>query len=62
MEQGGGANALRLALERGAVSELDVLKVLDGLEMAVDERRMGEGPEVFGGLEFWRIDPLCQGN
>src|SRR5215831_12291709 len=55
MEQRGGANALGLALETGAVGELRVFEFLDVLEMAVDEWRVGERPEVFGWLQFGRI-------
>ena len=55
MEQRGGADTLRLALEGGAVGKLSLFKLLDGREMAVDQRRVGERPEMFGWLEFWRI-------
>jgi hypothetical protein len=40
----------RLALEAGTVSELDVFELLDALEMAVDQRRIGEVPEVLSWL------------
>ena len=55
VEQGGRADALGLALERGAVGELGVFELLDAVEMAVDERRVGQRPEVLGGLQFGRV-------
>jgi hypothetical protein len=55
VEEGGGANAVWLALKRGAMSELRLFELLDALEMAVHQRGVGEGPEMLGGLEFWRI-------
>lgn len=55
MEQRGGADALRLALERGAVGELRLFELLDALEMAVNQRGVGEGPEMLGGLELRRV-------
>jgi hypothetical protein len=35
VEHGGGADALWLALEMGAVGELGLFEFLDGLEMAI---------------------------
>ena len=55
MEQRGGANAIGLALERGAVGQLRLFELLDGLEMAVVEGRVGQRPEMLGGLEFGGI-------
>ena len=46
MEERGGADTFGLALERRAVSELRVFEFLDALEMAVDERSVGERPPV----------------
>jgi hypothetical protein len=50
MEQRGGANALGLALERCTVGELRLLELFDTVEMAIDQRRVGERPEVLGWL------------
>jgi hypothetical protein len=55
VEEGGGANAVRLALQRCAVGKPCLLEVLDTLEMAINQRCVGERPEVFSRLEFWRI-------
>jgi len=55
MEQRGGANALGLALQCRAIGQLRVLELLDALEMAIDERRVGQRPQVLGWLEFRRI-------
>ena len=52
MEQCRRANALWLALERGAVGELRFFELLDAVEMAVEQRRVGERPEVFSWLQF----------
>ncbi len=52
MEKRRRANTIELALERGAPSELGVFEILDGSEMLIDERRIGQWPEMFGGLEF----------
>ena len=50
MEERGGANALGLALERGAVSQLRLFELLDAVEMAVVEGRVGERPQMFSRL------------
>lgn len=50
MEQRSGADALGLPLEGGTPSKLSVFEVLDGGEMLVDQRRIGERPEMLGGL------------
>jgi hypothetical protein len=44
VEEGGGADALWLALQRRAVIQLRLFELLDGLEMAVDERLVGQRP------------------
>jgi len=54
MEQRGGANALVLALETGAVGELDVFELVDTFKLAVDEWLVGERPEMFSWLQFGR--------
>src|SRR5262245_12818457 len=55
VEEGGGADPLRLVLERGAAGQLGLFELLDGREMAVHEHGVGERPQVFGGLEFGGI-------
>ena len=52
MEQGRGADALRLALEVGAAGKLDVFELLDAGEVPVHQDRVGEWPEMLGGLQF----------
>jgi hypothetical protein len=42
MEEGGGADEVRLALEPGAVGELDVFELLDAFKMAIEQRRVDE--------------------
>ncbi len=54
MEEGGGADEIGLALEDDAPLCLDVFQVVDRREVAVDEDRVAERPEVLGGLEFRR--------
>ncbi|HEV8192685.1 MAG TPA: hypothetical protein VGP82_14560, partial [Ktedonobacterales bacterium] len=41
--------------EGDATRGLDVFELLDGGEMAVDQRRIGQWPEVLGRLELGRI-------
>jgi hypothetical protein len=55
MEQRCRADALGLALEDRAVGQLRLFELLDGLKMAVDERHVGQRPQMLGGLEFGRI-------
>jgi hypothetical protein len=55
MEQSRGADALRLALEGGAVGELDVFQLLDAREMPIHQTAIGQRPEMLSGLEFGRV-------
>src|SRR5262249_54449015 len=55
VKQRRGANALRLALERGAVGQLHRVEHLDAREVTVDEGRVGQGPQLLSRLEFRRI-------
>ena len=55
MEQRRGADEGGLCLECDTVLGLRVFQVHNAGEMAIDERRIGEGPEMFGGLELGRI-------
>ncbi len=55
VEQGGGADEVGPRLKGDAACGLGVLKVVDGGEMAVGERGVGERPEMLGGLQFGRI-------
>jgi hypothetical protein len=55
VEPGGGANQVGTRLEGDAARGLSVFEVVDAGEMAVDERGIGQGPEVLGGLELGRI-------
>ena len=50
MEASGRANALWLALEGGAAGKLRIFQVLDGGEMLVDQRGVGQRPEMLSGL------------
>lgn len=52
MEEGGGADQVRAGLEGHATCGLRVLQVVNAGEMAVGERRVGQRPQVLGGLEF----------
>lgn len=52
MEEGGRADEGWVRLERNAVLGLRIFEVLDAGEMAVDEWRIGQGPQMFSGLEF----------
>jgi hypothetical protein len=62
MEQRGGADAVRALLEGEAVGELGVLQLLDAGDMLVDQRGVGQGPQVLGGLQFgrggWQEEPM----
>jgi hypothetical protein len=55
VEEGSRADERWLGLERHTALGLRFLQVLDGGEMAVDQWRVGERPEVFSWLHFWRI-------
>lgn len=50
MEAGGRANEIRPLLEGGAASELGVFEILDGSEVLVDQRGVGQRPQVLGRL------------
>jgi len=55
MEQGGGADEIRAGLQRQAAGGLGVLQLVDRGEMVIGERRVGERPQMLGGLEFGRV-------
>jgi predicted DNA-binding transcriptional regulator AlpA len=55
MEEGGRADERGLRLERDTVLGLRLLQRLDGSEVPIDQRRIGERPEVFGGLQLGSI-------
>ena len=55
MEQGRGADSLRLPLQRDTASGLGVFELLDGGEMAIHQDGIGERPQMLCGLEFGRI-------
>jgi hypothetical protein len=55
MEAGGRADESGPLLEGGAASKLRIFQILDGGKVLVDERGVGQRPEVFGGLQFGRI-------
>jgi hypothetical protein len=55
VEPRGGTDQSWLLLQGSTPSELHLLQVVDGGEMLVDEHRVGQGPPVFGRLEFGRI-------
>ena len=42
-------------LKGGTTGELGVLELLDGVEMLIDERIVGQRPEAFSGLQLWGI-------
>ena len=52
MEEGSGADEGWLRLECDAVLGLRLLQILDAGEMTVDQRSIGQRPEMFGGLQF----------
>ena len=54
MEQGRGADEIAAALQGDTPRELRLLEILDCGEMAVDERRVGQRPQVLGGLQLGR--------
>jgi hypothetical protein len=55
MKACGGVNQSRLLLQSSTPGQLDFFPFLDGGEMPVDEHRIGEWPQMLGGLEFGRI-------
>ena len=54
MEEGSGADEIRLALEVDAALGLHVLQLVDCREVPVDQHRVAERPEVLGRLQFGR--------
>jgi hypothetical protein len=52
VEVRGGADEIGALLQGDAASGLRILQLLDIAEMAIGEGRVGEGPQVLGGLEF----------
>jgi hypothetical protein len=55
MEEGGRPDEVRMVLEEAALVGLDSFKVVQRGETAIDQRPVGQGPEVFGGLQLRRI-------
>src|SRR5258708_5081750 len=55
VEAGGGADQIWTGLEGDAALSLRVLEVVDRGEMAGEQGRVGERPEVLGRLELRRI-------
>lgn len=52
VEASGRAHETGLLLEGDAASELRIFELLDGGEMLVDEARVGQRPEMLGGLQL----------
>ena len=52
MEEGSGADEGWLRLECDALLGLRLLQILAAGEMTVDQRSIGQRPEMFGGLQF----------
>jgi hypothetical protein len=50
VKQGGGADEIATGLEGDTAGRLDVLQLLDGGEVAIDQDGIGEGPQMFGWL------------
>ena len=50
VEAGGRADEIRPALEGSTAGELRVFQVLDGGEVLVDQRGVGQRPQVLGRL------------
>ena len=50
VKQGGGAHEIATGLEGDTAGRLDVLQLLDGGEVAIDQDGIGEGPQMFGWL------------
>ena len=49
------ADLLGVALQLGAAGELHLFELLDAREVAVDQDRVGERPQVLSGLQLGRI-------
>ena len=60
MEAGSGADEGWLRLECDAGLGLRLLQILDAGEMTVDQRSIGQRPEMFGGLQFGGPAPLYE--
>ena len=52
MEAGGGADEAAAALEGKAATRLGVLELIEVGKVAIDERRIGERPEMLGWLQL----------
>ena len=55
MKQCSGADKVWVLLQGDAARRLGVFQLLDTGEMAIDQRRIGERPQMLSGLEFRRI-------
>jgi hypothetical protein len=55
LEQRGGAHEITVGLQSDTALRLGVLQLVDGGEMPIHQHSIGEGPEMFGWLQFWRI-------
>ena len=55
MEQGGRANEVGTRLEGDAASGLGIFQIVNGSEVTVGQRGVGEWPEMFSGLQFWGV-------
>lgn len=55
VKESGRADESRLRLERDAALSLRLLELVDGGEMAVEEWRVGEPPQMLGRLQFWGV-------
>ena len=55
MKACGRADHVRVTLQLGAAGELGVFKLLDAREVASDYERVGERPQMLGGLQFGRV-------
>jgi hypothetical protein len=52
VEAGRGADAIRPGRQRHAAGGLGLLQVVQGLEVLVGERRVGQRPELLGRIEL----------
>ena len=55
LEERGGAHEITAGLQSDTALRLGVLQLVDGGEMPIHQHGIGEGPEMFGWLQFWRI-------
>jgi len=55
IEQGSRPNQIWMGLQRDTASGLDVFQFLNAGEAPVDQRRIGERPQMFRRLEFWGV-------